>query len=164
VSDVDEREGSRVNLPPGEVGNHERRFGILCVLGYVLLSWAFRFDMPLGEQIASLVYPLDTFSMYAQAQGPRVSHLLVRDARGTVYPVTTFRSFACDEPITAIPTRCSESRPIRYLFEDLARHIESHPGAGAEDVELILRTWSMRSGAPATLAEDCAVSHCRVSR
>jgi hypothetical protein len=153
-----------VNRAEGRAGGYERRFGMLCVLGYVLLSWAVRFDMPLGQQIASLVYPLDTFSMYAQAQGPQVSHLLARDAQGTVHPVTAFQSFDCDEPVTDVPTRCSESRPIRYLFEDLARHIESHPGAGTEDVELILRTWSMRPGAPATLASDCVVSHCRVSR
>src|SRR5439155_14545328 len=36
------------------------RFGTLCVLGYVLLSWLVRFDMRLGQQIASLAYPLDT--------------------------------------------------------------------------------------------------------
>jgi hypothetical protein len=153
-----------VNRAHAKVGSYERRFGILCVLGYVLLSWAFRFDMDRGEQIASLIYPLDTFSMYAQVPSPQVSHLLVRDPQGTVYPVTTFQSFDCDEPVTGVPTRCSESRPIRYLFEDLARHIASHPGAGTEDVELILRTWSMRPGAPATLASDCVVSHCRVSR
>ncbi len=153
-----------MNRARGEAGGYERRFGVLCVLGYVLLSWAFRFDMPLGEQIASLVYPLDTFSMYAQAPTPQVGHLLVRDARGAVYPVTTFRSFDCDEPVANVPTRCSESRPINYLFADLARYIENHPGAGTEDVELILRTWSMRSGAPPTLASDCVVSHCRVSR
>jgi len=154
----------RVNRAQEEAGGYERRFGVLCALGYVLLSWAFRFDMPLGEQIASLIYPLDTFSMYAQAPTPQVSHLLIRDAEGTVYPVTAFRSFDCDEPVTAVPTRCSESRPINYLFADLARHIERHRGAGTEDVALVLRTWSLRSGAPATLASDCMVSHCRVAR
>ena len=153
-----------MNRTRGEAGRDACRFGVLCVLGYVLLSWAVRFDMPLGEQIASLAYPLDTFSMYAQAPTPQVSHLLVRDALGTVYPVTSFRSFDCDAPLTDVPTRCHESRPIGYLFADLARHIANHRGAGTEDAELVMRTWSMRSGAPATLASDCVVSHCRVSR
>ena len=146
-----------------DAARYAQRFGTLCVLGYVLLSWAFRFDMSQGEQISSLIYPLDTFSMYAQAPTPQVSHLLVRNRQGTVFPITAFASYDCDEPVTEIPTRCSESRPIPYLFDDLARHIETHRGAGTEDIELILRTWSMRSGAPATLASDCVVSHCRVS-
>ena len=148
----------------GGFGLAERRFGILCVLGYVLLSWAARFDMRLGEQIASIVYPLDTFSMYAQAPTPEISHLLVRDARGAVRPVPSFRSFDCDEPVTDVPERCSGFRPINYLFEDLARHIQSHRGGGTEDVDLIVRTWSLRAGAPVALAPDCVVTHCRVSR
>ena len=54
------------------------RFAILCVLGY-------------GEGNASIVYPLDTFSMYARMPGEDRSHLLVRDASGTVHRVTAFR-------------------------------------------------------------------------
>ena len=54
---------------------------MLCVLGYVALAWAVRFDLPQGDQIASLVYPLDTFSMYAQAPSPRMSATSSRQRR-----------------------------------------------------------------------------------
>lgn len=141
----------------------ERRFGVLCVLAYVVLSWAVRFDLDRGEQIASLVYPLDTFSMYAQAPSPEISHLLVRDAQGRVHSVTEFASYDCDEPVTRGATRCSDAHSIRYLYEDLAKHIETHPGTGTEHVDLILRTWSIRAGAPVTLLSDCLVTTCRVS-
>src|SRR5260221_9351086 len=42
----------------GAIRASRRRFGALCVLAYVALSWAARFDMRRGEQIASLFYPL----------------------------------------------------------------------------------------------------------
>ncbi|MFN8644264.1 MAG: hypothetical protein U0802_22370 [Candidatus Binatia bacterium] len=66
------------------------RFGILCLLGYVALAWAVRFDLRLGGQIASLVYPLDTFSMYARPAGRDTSILLARTADGGVHAVTEF--------------------------------------------------------------------------
>jgi hypothetical protein len=145
-------------------GAGQRRFGVLCVLGYVALSWAMRFDMSLGEQIASLLYPLDTFSMYAGMPGEDRSHLLIRDRQGAVHRVTDFRAFDCAEPITGSAAQCADKRGIRYHFEDLARYIERHVGPGDADVELITRTWEIRSGTPPVQTSDCVIAHCRVSR
>ena len=137
------------------------------MLGYVALSWAVRFDLgrdaDRSTQIASLLYPLDTFSMYAEIPGGEMSYLLIRDAQKTVHQVTEYRSFDCDEPI-ARSARCSDRRPILYLYRDLVRHIESHAGPGTSEVELIFRTWSVRPGKPTVQTSDCVVAHCRVSR
>lgn len=141
-----------------------RRFGVLCVLVYVTLSWAVRFDMDRGEQIASLVYPLDTFSMYAQAPSPEISHLLLRDAQGVVHSVTDFRSFDCDARVEEGMAQCPEQHSIRYLYEELTKYVENHPGTGTESAELVLRTWSLHPGAPVTQTSDCVVAHCQVSR
>ena len=117
------------------MGARHRRFGALCVLGYVALSWTARFDMRLHEQDMSLLYPLDTFSMYARPPGEDRSLLLVRTADGVVHPVTDFRAFACAEPILGSGARCAETRGIRYHFEELARYIETHSGTGTLDVD-----------------------------
>lgn len=136
------------------------------MLGYVALSWAVRFDsdrdVDRGAQMASLVYPLDTFSMYSQLSGGAMSALLIRDAQGTVHHVTAYRSFDCDEPV-AETARCSDRQPIQYLYKDLTRHIESHTGPGTNEVDLILRTWQVRPGTPTEQLPDCVVAHCRVS-
>ncbi len=120
--------------------------------------------MRLGEQIASLLYPLDTFSMYGRLPGEDTSHLLVRDGQGAVHRVTDFRSFDCAEPVSGSAARCAETRGIPYHYEDMARYVESHAGAGVESIDLITRTWQVRPGAPAVHASDCVVAHCRVSR
>lgn len=134
------------------------------MLGYVVLSWSVRFDMRLGHQIASLVYPLDTFSMYSGMPGEDRSHLLVRDRQGEVHRVTAFRTFACAEPIVGSAIPCATRRGIPYLDEDLTRYIQSHPGPGEEDVELISRTWELRRGAAPVQTSDCVIAHCKVSR
>jgi hypothetical protein len=139
------------------------RFGILCVLGYVALSWAVRFDLRLGSQIASLVYPLDTFSMYAGMPGADRSHLLMRDREGRVHRITAFHSFDCAEPIDGPGSRCSERRGIPYLAEDFIRYIREHRGAGEREVELIGRTWELRPGAPPVQVPDCVIARCKVS-
>jgi hypothetical protein len=140
------------------------RFGVLCVLGYVVLSWAVRLDMRLGEQNASLIYPLDTFSMYGRMPVEDRSHLLVRDAQGTVHRVTDFRTFECAEPVTGTAAHCADKRGILYHYEDLARYIQSHAGPGVLQVELISRTWELHPGAPAVPVSDCVIAHCTVSR
>jgi len=119
--------------------------------------------MRLGQQIASLTYPLDTFSMYAGMPGEDRSELLIRDAQGRVYRVTDFRSFDCAEPITGSVAQCASKRGIPYHYEDTARYIGRHPGAGELEVELITRTWELASGAP-VVATDCVIAHCKVSR
>jgi len=140
------------------------RFGILCVLGYVALSWAVRFDMRLGGQIASLLYPLDTFSMYARMPGEDRSLLLVRDARGVVHRVTDFQSFNCAEPVTGNAAQCADKRGIPYHYDELARYVETHAGSGEIAVELITRTWDLQPWAAPTKTADCIVAHCKVSR
>ena len=132
------------------------------MLGYVLLSWLVRFDMRLGQQIASLVYPLDTFSMYGGMPGEDRSALLVRDPNDDVHRVTAFRAFSCAESLTGAAA-CGERHGIPYLYEDLVHYIESHPGPGVRDVELIARTWEIRSGAPPRRISDCVIAHCKVS-
>ena len=148
-----------------DIPSSQLRFGILCILAYVALSWAVRFDMRLGAQIASLIYPLDTFSMYAGMPAENASHLLVRDATGEVYRVIAFRSYACADPFTRPAARCANQRGvIPYHYDDLANYIESHTGVGDLDVELIVRTWKLRPGSPPEFAADCVVTRCMVSR
>lgn len=141
-----------------------RRFGFLCALGYIALAWAVRFDMRLGDQMASLLYPLDTFSMYAGPPGEYVSHPLVRDQDGSVHRITSYRVFACDDPVTRPAARCVNDSGYAYLYDDLAHYIEAHPGAGEADVELIYRTWEVRAGAAPTPISDCVIARCKASR
>ena len=143
--------------------NAHLRFGTLCVLGYVVLSWLLRFDMRLGQQIRSLVYPLDTFSMYAGMPGEDRSALLVRDETGDVHRVTAFRAFSCAEPLTGGSAECAGRHGIPYLYEDLVRYIETHPGTGGRQVDLIARTWEIRGGAAPRRTSDCVIAHCTVS-
>jgi hypothetical protein len=131
----------------------------------VVLSWAMRFDMRLGQQIASLLYPLDTFSMYARMPGAEdVGHLLVRDRQGTVHRVTDFRSFDCVEPVNGSAAHCADRRGIPYHYDDLAHYIQNHTGSGVVDVDLITRTWELRAGSAPVRTSDCIVTHCKVAR
>ena len=141
----------------------QRRFGILCVLTYVVLSWVVRFDMRRGEQNASLLYPLDTFSMYAGLPEERMSHLLIRDAGGEVHRVTAFRAFDCAEPVTGSAAACADSHGIEYHYDDLIRYIQDHVGHGERDAALISRTWRVRAGEAPVYTADCVIAHCKVS-
>jgi hypothetical protein len=140
------------------------RFAILCVLGYVALAWAVRFDMGLGSQIASLAYPLDTFSMYAGPPGKAISHLAVRDERGEVHRVDSFTAYECEEPLARSAARCAQRPGYAYHYDDLIHYIEDHRGPGTTRVELVYRTWHIRPGAAPELDSDCVVSRCRVTR
>jgi hypothetical protein len=146
------------------IASRQRRFGVLCVLGYVMLSWSVRSDMRRGDHIASLVYPLDTFSMYARVPGGEMSLLLVRDARGTVHQVTAFRRFDCDEPVVSSTGRCADRHRIAYHDEDLTRYIREHAGPGDTEVDVVLRSWQVRPGSSPVHESDCVIAHCRVSR
>lgn len=150
-------------MTPASTRSSQRRFGALLVLAYVFLSWLVRFDMRLGGQIASLVYPLDTFSMYAGAPGEDRSHLLIRDRQGAVHRITAFRSFDCAATVDAAGIACAERRGIPYMVEDFARYIETHRGAGDLEVEVIARTWELHAGAAPTQVDDCVVTRCKVS-
>ena len=152
-----------MKAPPAAIRTSQIRFGVLCMLGYVVLSWAVRFDMRLGGQIASLIYPLDTFSMYAGMPTEDRSHLLIRDQQGYVYRITAFRSFDCGAAIDTAGAACAERRGIPYMVEDFAHYIRMHPGPGHLDVDVIARTWELHAGAAPTQVDDCVVTRCKVS-
>lgn len=140
------------------------RFGILCALGYLVLAWVVRFDMARGTQIASLVYPFDTFSMYSTVPDGQTSHLLVRDDQGVVHAITSFRSFDCDAPIDAGASTCDDGPAIQYLDDDSADYIRTHPGSGPLEVDIIRRTWTVSAGEPPSPTGDCVLTTCRVSK
>ncbi|MBI3784748.1 MAG: hypothetical protein HY270_15250 [Deltaproteobacteria bacterium] len=120
--------------------------------------------MRLGDQIASLVYPLDTFSMYSGLPGESVSHLLVRDDQGRVHRVTDFQTFACSGPVARSSSPCANDVAIAYHYDDLAHYIADHPGPGDRQVDVIDRTWRIRPGGGPEPVADCLVAHCKVSR
>jgi hypothetical protein len=142
----------------------QRHFGVICVLGYVALSWMARYDMRLGQQISSLVYPLDTFSMYGSMPSARESHLLIRDAGGAIHRIEDFRAFDCAEPLSGDTVACRDRPAINYLYEEAIRYIESHKGPGDADAELVHRTWDLQAGARPVQIPDCVIAHCKVSR
>ena len=142
---------------------NRRRFGILLILAYVALSWAARFDMGLGEQIASLVYPLDTFSMYAGPAGGRIGHLLVRGASGEIHRVRDFAAYQCDAELKRGTSACTNQPGFAYHYDDLVRYIDAHAGSGAIPVDLVYRTWRLRESEPPSVEADCVISHCMVA-
>jgi len=117
-----------------------------------------------GQQIASLVYPLDTFSMYARIFDRKMSYLLVRDAQGQVHYVEDFRAFDCEEPVDENPARCAEQYAIQYHLADFIRYIHTHPGRGDSEADLVLRTWRVRPGKAPVQLRDCVIAHCKVAR
>jgi hypothetical protein len=142
---------------------NRRRFGIVSVLAYAALSWAARFDMSLGEQIASLVYPLDTFSMYAGPPADTIGHLLVRDAVGEIHRVRDFAAYHCDAELKRGATRCADQPGFAYHYDDLVRYVDGHSGSGATPVDLIYRTWRLQPSEPPSVEADCLIAHCMVA-
>jgi hypothetical protein len=140
------------------------RFVILCLLGYVAASWAVRFDLRGGQQIASLTYPLDTFSMYATPPGPCVSQLLLRDGHNAVHRILAFHAFAC----TPAASACSVAGAIPYHDDDLTRYMQRHavaidsPGSRIP-MDVIRRTWTLHPWTSPRLQGDCLVAHCTVA-
>ena len=142
---------------------NRRRFGILAVLAYAALSWAARLDLGVGEQIASLVDPLDTFSMYAGPPGDSIGHLLVRDAVGEIHRVRDFAGYHCDAELKRGAARCGDQPGFAYHYDDLVRYIDDHSGSGATPVDLIYRTWRLRPHEPPDVDADCVIAHCMVA-
>ena len=142
---------------------NRRRFGIVLILAYVALSWAARFDMGLGEQIASLVYPLDTFSMYAGPPADTIGHLLVRDAVGEIHRVRDFAAYHCDAELKRGAARCADQPGFAYHYDDLVRYIDGHGGSGAIPVDLVFRTWRLRQSEPPSIEADCVITRCMVA-
>lgn len=134
------------------------------MLAYIALAWMVRFDLRLNSQDASLVYPLDTFSMYGIMPDHDRSHLVVRDAAGVLHRVTDFRAYRCVEPLSGPDVRCAREQGIRYHYEEFVRYIEGHPGDGDIDVELINRTWQFPPVGGVLQSSDCVVAHCKVAR
>jgi hypothetical protein len=145
---------------------HQLRFAIVASLIYVALSWSVRFDLARGEQIASLAYPLDTFSMYARVPAEGAGYLLVRDAAGKVHRITSFQAFDCDQPLAEGVQRCAESvrYHIRYHHDDFLTYIERHRGPGEMGAEIISRSWQLPVGKAPQHLRDCVIAHCRVGR
>ncbi len=144
--------------------SYHLRFGVLCALSYLVLSWIVRFDMVQGTQIASMVYPFDTFSMYSSIPDEECNHLLVRDERGDVHSITSFRSFDCDMPLDPSASTCGTRAAIQYLDDDLIDYIQTHPGAGPSRVEIIRRSWRVVAGQQPQPSGDCVITACRASK
>ncbi|HXT01462.1 MAG TPA: hypothetical protein VN915_12350 [Elusimicrobiota bacterium] len=140
-----------------------RRFGVLCVLGYVALSWAMLFDMRRGPQCASLVYPLDTFSMYAQIPAPEVASLVLRDANGGIRRIKDMRSYECEDPLSGPEARCAGAPLYRFNSDALLRYVRKHKGPGALDAELLVRTFALKPGEAPVQESECVLSRCKVS-
>ncbi|MEM7155541.1 MAG: hypothetical protein AAF799_22015 [Myxococcota bacterium] len=139
------------------------RFGVLCALGYLLVAWIARFDLARGTQIASLIYPFDTFSMYSTVPERQASYLLARDDRGQVHSITSYDAFDCSVPIDTKESICNESPTIQYLDDDTANYVQTHPGGGPQRVEIIRRNWLVEAGEPPRQTGDCVIAECRVS-
>ena len=148
--------------PAGRIDR--RRFAIAVFLLYVLASWGLRFDMRRGAQIASLIYPLDTFSMYSSMPDPRVAHLLLRDAGGGVHAVMSFSSFDCGPALHGAESDCVDGDLIEYHFDDLVTYIDGRRGDGEVAMDLIVRRWQVAAGEAPTPAGDCLLRQCRVKR
>lgn len=142
------------------------RFGVICVLGYVTLSWALLFDMRRGLQCASLIYPLDTFSMYAYVPPPDVASLLLRDAGGNIRRIKEMRSYHCADPVSGPEARCADKPVFKFHSDAMTRYIRKHQGPGGPgglEAELLVRTFALRPGAAPVQTSDCVISRCRVS-
>ncbi len=140
------------------------RFAIVCVLTYVALSFLVRFDMRRGEHIASLVYPLDTFSMYAHAAPLRTSYLVARDARGRVHAIESFRIFDCGGPVRPEVHACGRVRAVEYVDSALLHYVNRHRGRGEVQVDIVRQTWAIRAGTPPRRIGECVLARCRAAR
>ncbi len=144
----------------------QQRFGIVCALAYVALAWAVRVDTRFGQLNASLVYPLDTFSMYSEMPQPGQTGLLLLDAGGGVHRIGDFGSFACDAPVRGPYDNCPPLG-LRHKTDELLRRIELHrmpDRAQGEPMALVARTWRLRPGEVPVLSDDCRIARCAVLR
>lgn len=138
-------------------------FAIALTLAYVAASWAVRFDWGRNRQIASLVYPLDTFSMYAASSGPRTSLMMLRDSDSASHRIEHFSAFDCRPSAHT----CDSSAAIAYHDRDnhgfIARHAAKRDNQRPwQRMDLVIRSWAVRPWQrPATLP-DCVVAHCDV--
>jgi hypothetical protein len=142
------------------------RFAILCVLGYVAASWVMRFDTGDGTHNASLTYPFDTFSMYAGTMPSSAARMVVRTGDGSFRRIDEYHAFDCDPPIDH-PLDCDDAEggaSIPYVDHDAAHWIVDHgatdpPGAGAERIEIVRRSWSLSDDA-VTSVGVCVLTTC----
>lgn len=143
-----------------------QRFGLLCAAAYIALSWSVRVDTPGGRQNASLVYPLDTFSMYSELPDAAQTALLLRDRRGGIHRVEDFSAFTCDANLRGPYPACATSLGRRHKTEEQFRRMQRGRTADAagEPVELIARTWSLAPGTPPRFSHDCRIAQCTVRR
>jgi hypothetical protein len=150
------------------------RFASLAFVAYLAVAWIVRFDTPEGPHNASIVYPFDTFSMYAEVLPDVASALVVRGADGTIDSVSAFEGLECSRDGATIlrddgaldegPCTPSTGTSIRYLDGDAAAYLRTHASAGSETVELLRRTWRIPRGGAALAPDDCVVASCRAAR
>lgn len=149
------------------------RFGLAAASVYVALSWAFRFPTAHGAHNASLVYPLDTFSMYAEEAPERVGAFVVRVEGGSTEPLGAFSALECETREGAPFLRAdgsydvaceSDGEHIEYLDADLGAYLRAHPGTGPLEVEIVRRTWTTPRDGPLAAPIDCVLARCRAAR
>ena len=80
--------------------------------------------------MASLVYPLDTFSMYAGAAGEYVSLSADTRSGGRGTPHHDYRAFACVGAGTRPAAGCADNSGFAYLYDDWPATLKRHPGPG----------------------------------
>jgi hypothetical protein len=140
------------------------QLGLLLGLGFLAASWAWREDGRLGRQIASLVYPLDTFSMYATTWQDEVSIPLLIDKAGHSHWPYHLAAFACT-PIADADQSCARGRAIGYHDDELLRHVRSHPlppGQQGVPMQLVRRHWKLTAGQVPKQLADCPLQQCLV--
>jgi hypothetical protein len=142
------------------------RFGIIIAAAFVAISWAARFDSELGRKTRSLVYPFDTFSMYAIGQHT-ASHIVVLYEGGVVRGVESYERFDCPTGFELERAVCDApvgtySR-VAYLERKALLHIREHGGAGEREVRVVRRVWSVPEDGPPVRLADCELATCRVS-
>ena len=140
------------------------RFGLLLATAYLALSWAVRVDTRAGRQNASLVYPLDTFSMYADLPEPQQTAILLRDARGNVHRVEDYAAFACEPLAEPLFTQCPTPIRLGHKGDEVLRHVRRHaaPAVDGVPVQLIARSWQLRPGDLPQWQNDCLLARCVV--
>ena len=138
--------------------------GLLIGLGFLAAAWAWRGDGRLGRQIRSVVYPFDTFSMYATTWRKEIRIPLLRDPAGNTHFPYHFGGFLC-EPVQDAGPACSSAYSIDYHDDELLRHVRTHPlrpDAPVQHMELVRRHWQLQAGRAPVRLDDCVLQRCQV--
>jgi hypothetical protein len=107
------------------------------------------------------LYPVSTFPMFSGAAAPAISRVMTRTASGELHEVTEFTSWQCDNLPHLDATLCLDVPSIPYIDREREDHIRSHPGAGAEPVELVRRIFSFDG---VERPASCVIARCSATR